>query len=349
MRGGRIAAARHSVEQGDRVLVGAERRLALEHRVERRAEREHIGGEGGVQAPRHLRRQVGRSAVDHARRRDRRIAEGVRDAEVADHRRTVGRDQDVAGFDVAVHDLHPVRLCERGGDLLPDPCRLGRTERSVHSQELRQRRRLDQLHHDAGLPLVLDHVEHGDRVRMVQTRGDPRLAHRPIGRGLTLRVGELRLRAQHLQRHRSVQPLIPRLPHDAHPARAEHLDQAVAVGQKCRGSGHRHRGSEKADLNATPAGPEVQGVAPTAPMCVERQASHRQTRRPRRAGRVAGFRVPGGASGSRASSPPARRGRSRPSSRAWRPGMPPPPRLRRARRRPRRGRERPARAARRRA
>ena len=124
--------------------------------------------------------------MDHPRRGDRRVAEGVRDAEVADHRRSVLGDEDVARLHVAVHDPHLVRRRERRADLRPDPRRLSRGQRAVLAQQDRQRRRLDELHHDARLALVLDDIEHGHRVRVVQAGGDARLPHRPIGRQLPL-------------------------------------------------------------------------------------------------------------------------------------------------------------------
>ena len=168
------------------------------------------------------------------------------------------RDQDVARLDVPVHDPHRVCRCERGPHLGPDPSGLARRERAVLTEQDRQRRGLDELHHDAGLALVLHHVEHGDGVRMVQAGGDARLAHGPIRRDLTLAIAEVRLRAQHLEGDGAVEALVPRVPDDAHPTRADQLDQPVSIGDEGRRTAHRTRSFDGC-LEGTPARTNAQG------------------------------------------------------------------------------------------
>ncbi|KZE92045.1 hypothetical protein AVP42_02901 [Agromyces sp. NDB4Y10] len=265
MLGHRDVALCHAVQEGDRVLVGAERRTALEHRVERRPEREHVGGEAGRFAARHLGCQVGGRAVHEPGRGDRGVAERLRDAEVADQRRPVLADQDVARLHVAVHDAPAVRGGECRADLGADARGLLRREGAVLLQQRRQRRRLDELHDDARLALVLDDVEHRHGVRMVQAGADPRLAHGPLGGDLAFLVGELRLGAQQLQGDGALEALVPRVPDDAHAAAADQLHEAIAVGDQ--GGRRVHRGLPCGTTpTVPPSGVRSRGLAATEPV-----------------------------------------------------------------------------------
>ena len=244
-------AGRDLVEQGDRVGVGAERGPALHRGVQRGAEGEDVGGEAGVGAAGHLRRQVGGGAVHQAGRGERRVAERVGDPEVADQRRAVVGDEDVAGLDVAVHDAELVGGGERRGDLPADPRRLGHAQRAALAELLRERDRRQELHDQAGLALVLDDVEDGDGVAVVQPGGDPRLAHRAVGGELGLLGAQPDLRPQLLDRDGALEPLVAGLPHDAHATAADLADEAVAVGQE------RARLCHPEPLSSTSKGPSV--------------------------------------------------------------------------------------------
>ena len=85
---------------------------------------------GGV-AARLLRAEVVDAAHRHAARGDRRFGRGLGDAEVGDLDAAVGREEDVAGLDVAMDDAPRVRRVERVRDLLPDARDGGRWQRAA--------------------------------------------------------------------------------------------------------------------------------------------------------------------------------------------------------------------------
>ena len=100
------------MQQCHGVVVGAERWAALQRAVQRGAQREHIRGKVGFATAGDFRSQVGRRPVDHPAACQRRIPQSSGDSEVADQRRTVIGDQDVARLHVAVDDADRMGGCQ---------------------------------------------------------------------------------------------------------------------------------------------------------------------------------------------------------------------------------------------
>jgi hypothetical protein len=110
------------MQQRHGVVVGAKRWAAFQCAIERRAQREHIGGEVRFTAAGDLWSQIGRRAVDHAAAGQGRIAQCPSNPEVADQCRTVLGDQDVAWLHVTVDDANRMSSCQRRRDCCTDLC-----------------------------------------------------------------------------------------------------------------------------------------------------------------------------------------------------------------------------------
>ena len=216
-----------------------ERGAAGEHLVEHAAERPQVGA--AVDAPpasllgAHVAGRAQHSAGDrHApAQRGRlgrvRLARGLehgREPEVEHAHAAVGRDLDVRGLQVAVHDALVVRRRERARDLARHAQRLGLRQRPARDP-LGERLALDELHHQ-----VVDR-------RAVPARGlsdlvndrDPRVAERGEQPRLALEArqpvaGVRDLLGQDLDRHLAPQAGVERPVHLAHapaPERAPDL------------------------------------------------------------------------------------------------------------------------------
>ena len=146
----------------------------------------------------------------------------------------VSGDEEILGLQVAMDDALPVRGGETPGDL----------ERVVHSLLLSdrtgleppaQRLPLEKLHHRVGDPPLRAEVEDGQDVRMRERRDRFRLA---LEAGQRVGIGGDGLR-EDLDRHVSVQLLIPRavdLPHSTGAQRREDL-----VCTEAGPGGNRHQ------------------------------------------------------------------------------------------------------------
>ncbi len=213
-----------------------ERWLAGEHFVQHAAQRVHVGAGVDLLTARLFGGEILRGA-DHGRGLGdvAGIGERARDAEVHHLHRAGVADHDVRGFDVAVDD--PVLVAEvqrlaRIGDDLDGPARL---HRPVGVHDVAQRDAFDVLHHDVGqgtvgglgLTGVVDRHDGG----VVQRCGVLRLAAEPQ---VEARIAG-QIRAQHLDRHVAVQPLIARQMDFGHAAEAQDVAEFVPVGQVLRG------------------------------------------------------------------------------------------------------------------
>ena len=114
-------------------------------------------------------------AVRCRRRRD-----GLRDAEVGDHRGPA-RQQHVVGLDVAVHDSALVRVREGGGDVAQDVHTLGDRHRRARVLIMsRSDRPSTNGMVKNGTPSASPAVMHGDDVRVLQLRDELDLAMEAI-------------------------------------------------------------------------------------------------------------------------------------------------------------------------
>ena len=206
-----------------------------------------------------------RSPGEHAGdRRSRRAAHEPREAEVRDHDAPgAPLDQDVRGRQVAVDD--PARVCvrEAGGDRRAVASHLVPFEPAAGRERV-ESLAVDELEHEHGLLLVLDHVVQTDDVGMLEA-GERR--------GLSVEaLAQLRIlgdpAVQHLQRDVAPEALVARAPDDAHPAPAELLVQAISVGNGRHGSLHGvlRAAAAHRPRNASPLSfGECQGPPPLGP------------------------------------------------------------------------------------
>ncbi len=110
-------------------------------------------------------------------------------------------EQEVGGLDVAVQHAARVRVLERGGDVAPDPRRLGQCQERLLVEHRPQRAALEQLQHHEG-HVVVAPVVHGHDVRVVQRRRELGLGPEPAEERGVLGQG----RVQHLHRDLALQP-----------------------------------------------------------------------------------------------------------------------------------------------
>jgi hypothetical protein len=122
-------------------VVAEERRPPRDHLVEHRAERVEIGARFGGSAECLLGRHVRDGADHHAFDGEARAIAGDREAEVAELRRAVGGQPDVARLHVAVDDAGVVRVLEGPADFAGDTHRLLERQAMLR-RALQQGRRL---------------------------------------------------------------------------------------------------------------------------------------------------------------------------------------------------------------
>ena len=156
------------------------------------------------------------------------------------------RQHHVAGLQVPVHDPLPVRLVQRVGDLDPEAERLIERKRSLQ-ETIRERLPFEVLH-DEVLGLAFPtHVVQGADVRVRELRDRLRLpleALPDLGRSR-------QVRRQHLDRHRAVQPRVPRPVHLPHPSRAERREDLVRTETGTGGERHLFRSLRRSACSRT--------------------------------------------------------------------------------------------------
>lgn len=220
------------------LAVAVEGATALDRRVQRGAEREHVGGRCRWLAPGALRREIAGGAEDAGGGGEPGLA-GLgleRDAVVGEqHARVrvaggVSGEKDVGRFHIPVEDADAVAGGERVEDGEPDPGhRLGRERPPLPYDRLEVDRVRHVLHDDPRQALAQHHVVDRGHMRMpARTGGVPGLA---AGSGDALRAfgrvprdlgqGDL------LEGDLAGQLLVVREPHPAHAARAQCAQQSV--------------------------------------------------------------------------------------------------------------------------
>jgi hypothetical protein len=139
------------------------------------------------------------------------------------HQRVAVVHQDVARFDVAVHDFGLVRVVQRVGHLAGDLKRVVHRELALAVQPVPQRLPLDVRHHVIDQPVGLVRIVQREDVRVVQARGDLDLAEEARRAHLG---GELR--AEDLHRDLTFVLQVVREEHLGHAALAELAVEPVA-------------------------------------------------------------------------------------------------------------------------
>ena len=119
------------------------------------------------------------------------------------------------------------------------PTSRGRQRPAVAEQPV-QAVRGHELHDQAGVVAVIDHVVDGHRMWVVQARGDPRLPNHPVPREPGLGLAQPWLEEYLFHRDPAPQQLVPTLPDHTHPARGDPVDQAVPAGDQVSDVGHGH-------------------------------------------------------------------------------------------------------------
>ena len=126
-----------------------------------------------------------------------------------------------------MHEPDFVGVVQRRRDLVDDRHRAARLERALVDQRL-QVGAVDQPHGDVQPVVDLADVVDRHDVRIVQPCGGPGFAPEPLVEiGVLGVVGE-----QHLQRHHPVDRGVVGLPHLAHAATTQQLDQRVAAERR---------------------------------------------------------------------------------------------------------------------
>ena len=202
------------VERAEHVVAHVVRRPAGQGVEEGGAERPDVAGSRGLLTRGDLGGEVGRRTGHHAGLRERRVRRRARDAEVGELHVAVGGDQDVRGLHVAVHHARGVRRAQRLGRLGQDRGGFVRRHRPLVADQVGEVAPLDVLHDQPLLVVVLDEVEDGHHVGVVDPRGDPGL---PLG-AHQVRAGAAGHDADPLDRHFPAEHLVAAEPHGARPA-----------------------------------------------------------------------------------------------------------------------------------
>ncbi|SHV82607.1 Uncharacterised protein [Mycobacteroides abscessus subsp. abscessus] len=171
-----------------------------------------------------------RGTHHHAGLRDRGGIDSLGDAEVGEFHLAGGRDEDVARFDVAVHQTRRVCDLKRTAGLLQHVQGVAQREAAGAFEYRVQRFSVNQLHDqigraalavDIGLAVVVDAGDPG----MVQHRDGAGLGAEPLDEfGVR---GELGL--EHLHGHLAAQPAVGTLPDLAHTAGRDESLQPVTA------------------------------------------------------------------------------------------------------------------------
>ncbi len=168
-----------------------ERRFPRQHLVEHGTERVDVGAAIERLVPaRLLRAHVGRGAHAHPGLGQVLIAPyRPGDPKIGDQRVAILGQQQVFGFDVAVHDAVVMSILERLGRFTRNPKRVLHPELPLPPQPVPQRLALHEWHGEPELAGGLVRVVDGENVWVLEPGGEPDLALEPVG---PQRGGDLR-------------------------------------------------------------------------------------------------------------------------------------------------------------
>ena len=197
-------------------VAGGERRASGEHLVADHTEGVDVARRRGLRGHGLFGRDVPGGAHDLSDLRQRNGISGTRDAEVRDLDRSVIEQEDVAGFDVAVH--HTGHMCgvqcfgclrQHGESGVEWQC-------SLFCQDLGQRFAGDEFHHDIGEMVLVVTV-----LSVVEDAGDARMRQRCRVSGLSAEAlqkdaGVDEVVAKDLDGNLAAQHRVGRRPHLAH-------------------------------------------------------------------------------------------------------------------------------------
>ena len=208
---------------GHRVVAPRDPLTAGQHVVEDKAERVDVGAVIDSLALRLLGRHVLERAHDGTQRRRRAgCTHRARDAEIHDQRAAVGRDHDVLGLEIAVHDADFVGGAEARRDLLRDRERARHRQLALALQHVREVLPFDERHRQVLDAVELAQIVNADDVLVGDLAGEHELAlEAPLdfagGPGIEENFGP-----NDLQRDGDAKLGVPRLIHDTHAAGAKH-------------------------------------------------------------------------------------------------------------------------------
>ena len=216
---------------GDRTVT-EERPASGQRLVTDHAEGIHVRGGGRLIAGGLFRRDVLGGAHHHAGLGDGGGVDGLGDAEVGDLDLPGGGDQDVAGFDVAVHQTLIVGCLQRPARLFEHVQGIGQRQSAHAGDDGVERFAVDEFHHQVGEWFAgaavggFAVVEDVGDARVVEHGRDLRLGAEP-GSELGA-IGVLGL--EHLDGDPTIEPGVERFPHLSHTARGDQPHQPIAVG-----------------------------------------------------------------------------------------------------------------------
>jgi len=210
-------------QRGGERIGAAIRQLADENFIEHHAQRIQVGAPVNLLAPRLFRAHVARRTNGETGLSELgAIVQGLGDAKVREHRRTVSAEQDVRRLDVPVYQSLSVGIPQRRSDLA-DQCH-ALFRRHTRGDTLLERTVGQELHgHVIQLTDIAD-VMDGHRMRVRQARQGLALAQEALAEA---RVGG-QCRRHHLQCHLALQRALGRQVHAGHGAFADLAFDVVA-------------------------------------------------------------------------------------------------------------------------
>ena len=143
--------------------------------------------------------------------------------------------EEVLGFDVAVHDAVVVRELERVANLRHDGERLARLD-APGVEQLAQVHAVHELHEEKVKPVRPPELVERDDVRVIELGQRPGFAREPFGK----RRGVANAGRQNFQRHDPIQFTLARPVDRPHPAPADQLHD-FQLREFCRQFGNRRR------------------------------------------------------------------------------------------------------------